>query len=296
MPIYWNIPLVLLSVLVAVIGSFAALAHAQRMRESSGRAVTLWMLAGAFTLALAIWSMHFIGMLAFHLPIRVAFDPSLSFLSILPAIAASFLSFRVLREPSISAGNILVSGIFMGVGISVMHYTGMAALKLSPPISYDPLIFGMSVAIAVIASWGALLMMYQGEHIRMSKLPRFALGAVIMGSAIAGMHYTAIVGAHIQPGSVCLVDATRGIEPNILALLVSLISIFWFGGGVLASLFEQRNSQTLSALELAHEERQQLAERQAAEISLSLRDSRESLQRVLDSVAEGIYGVDMDGR
>ncbi len=269
------------------------------MRESSGHAATLWMLAGALTLGLAVWSMHFIGMLAFHLPIPIAYDPALTILSAIPAIAAALLGFKVLREPRISTGRILISGLWMGVGISVMHYTGMATLMLSPAVSYDPLIFCLSVSIAVIASWGALLMMYRGERVKMPTLPRFALGAVIMGLAIAGMHYTAMLGAHIQPGSMCMVDATR-IEPKILALLVSLISLCWFGGGILASLFDQRiarqNAQTLAALEQAHGELARRAEQQAAEMTLSLSDSRESLQRLLDSVAEGIYGVDMKGR
>ena len=289
----------LLSVLVAMIGSFTALAHAQRMRESSGHAATLWMVAGGFTLGLAVWSMHFIGMLAFHLPIPIAYDPTLTILSAIPAIAAALLGFKVLRESRISTPRILISGLLMGAGISVMHYTGMAALKMSPDVSYDPLIFSLSVVIAVIASWGALLLMYQGERVKMPTLPRFALGAVIMGSAIAGMHYTAMLGAQIPPGSQCMVDATR-IEPNILALLVSLTSLLWFGGGILASLLDQRvarqNAQTLIALEQAHGELQQQAEQQAAAMTLSLHDSRESLQRVLDSVAEGIYGVDLKGR
>jgi diguanylate cyclase (GGDEF)-like protein/PAS domain S-box-containing protein len=136
-----------------------------------------------------------------------------------------------------------------------MHYTGMAALKMSPEISYDPLIFILSVAIAIIASWGALLMMYQGERIKLSLLPRFALGGVIMGLAISGMHYTAMLGANIQPNSMCLAGAAR-VAPDILAIIVSLICLLWFGGGILATLFDQRmarrNAQALAQLEQTH--------------------------------------------
>ena len=127
-------------------------------------------------LGLAIWSMHFIGMLAFHLPIPLGYDLPLTLLSALPAIAAAMLGFYVLREPDISTVRIIVSGLLMGMGISIMHYTGMAALRMSPPISYDPLIFILSVAIAVIASWGALLMMYQGERVKLPPMLRFVLG------------------------------------------------------------------------------------------------------------------------
>ena len=257
MLIVWNIPLVLLSVLVAAIGSFTALTHAQRMRESSGRSARIWMIVGGLTLGLAIWSMHFIGMLAFHLPIPLGYDLALTLLSALPAIAAALLCFYVLREPDISAVRIVVSGLLMGMGISTMHYTGMAALRMFPPISYDPLIFILSVAIAVIASCGALLMMYQGERVKLPPMLRFVLGGVIMGLAISGMHYTAMLGANIASGSMCMVDAMP-VAPDTLALLVSLISLFWFGGGILAVLFDRRmarqNAQALAQLEQTHKQ------------------------------------------
>ena len=255
MLIVWEIPLVLLSVLVAMLGSFTALAHAQRMRDSSGRTAHRWMIAGGITLGLAIWSMHFIGMLALHLPIPLGYDLPLTLISALPAIAAALLGFYVLREPDISTVRIVVSGLWMGTGISIMHYTGMAALEMSPPISYDPLIFILSVTVAVIASWGALLMMYQGERVKLAPMPRFALGGVIMGLAISGMHYTAMLGANIAPGSICMVGASE-VAPGVLALLVSLTSLFWFGGGILAALFDQRmarqNTQALAQLEQEH--------------------------------------------
>jgi diguanylate cyclase (GGDEF)-like protein/PAS domain S-box-containing protein len=298
MPIYWNISLVILSVLVAMIGSLTALTHAQRMRESSGRPAMWWMIVGSLTLGNAIWSMHFIGMLAFHLPIPLSYDLSLTLLSVIPAIASSLLAFIVLRNTHISLPRLLISGLVMGAGISVMHYTGMGALRMSPPINYDPPVFILSVVIAVVASWGALLMMYQGEHIKLKPLPRFVFGALVMGLAISGMHYTAMLGVRIQPDSLCL-SAASSLEPNMLVLLVSLVSLFWFGGGILATLFDQRmarqNERALAKLAKLHEETQLRAQQQAEEMTQSLRDSHETLQRVLNSIAEGICGVDTKG-
>jgi diguanylate cyclase (GGDEF)-like protein/PAS domain S-box-containing protein len=257
------------------------------------------MIVGSITLGTAIWSMHFIGMLAFHLPIPLSYDPLLTLLSIVPAVAASLLGFRVLRDPQVSPRRLLASGLLMGAGISAMHYTGMAALKMSPPIDYSSPVVALSVAIAVAASWGALLMMYRGERVSLPPLLRSALGALVMGLAISGMHYTAMHGLSIQPGSMCL-STGWSLEPGILALLVAITSLFWFGGGILASLFDKRmarqNAQALAELKQAHGELQRRAERQAGEMTQSLRDSHEALQRVLDSVAEGIYGVDRDGR
>ena len=228
-----------LSVLVAVAGSLTALAHAQRMRESHGRTALLWMVTGSITLGLAVWSMHFIGMLAFHLPIPLAYDLTLTLISIVPVTAAALLGFRVLREQHVSIRRLVLVGLLMGMGISGMHYSGMAALKMSPAISYDPLILALSVAVAVIASWGALLMMYRGDHVKLPVLPRYLLGASIMGLAISGMHYTGMAGVYIQPGSLCLAGSTY-IEPNLLAVMVAVSSLFWFGGGILAVLFDQR--------------------------------------------------------
>lgn len=253
----WNIPLVILSVLIAIIGSFTALAHAQRMRQSSGHSARAWMLIGGITLGFTIWSMHFIGMLAFHLPIPISYDLVLTYVSVLPAIAAALLGFYAMNTPSVSTPRIIVSGLVMGSGISIMHYTGMAALKISPAIGYDPLVFILSVAIAIIASWGALLMMYQGEHVNLPPMLRFGLGGVIMGSAISGMHYTAMIGINIQPNSMCLAGAEL-VSPHILAIMVSLISLLWFGGGIIAVLFDQRmarqNAQALAKLEQTHKQ------------------------------------------
>ena len=299
MQIIWDVSLVFLSVLVVMIGSFTALTHAQRMRASTGRVATLWMVAGSVTLGMAAWSMHFIGMLALQLPVPIAFDPTLTILSALWAIAAALLVFYGLREPIISIRRIVVSGLLMGAGFSAMHYTGMAAIEMSPAISYDPLIFSMSIAITIIAAWGALLVMYRGERVKLPALPRFMLGAVIMGLAISGMHYTAMIGVHIQPDSVSIADGSR-IEPNFLAALVMISSLFWFAGGILASWFDQhmarQNALALAELEREHVELHARAAEHAAEITQSLRESEEQLRMTLRCAPDAVLICEDDGR
>lgn len=173
-------------------GSFTALSHAERMRESTGYQAIAWMVAGDVTLGMAVWSMHFIGMLAFQLPTPIAYDRLLTFLSVLPAIAAALLGFYLLRSPKLQLKKIVIGGFFMGIGITVMHYTGMAALKMQPAITYDLTIFILSVIIAITAAIGALLIVYGGEKTGWHPLAQHLLGALIMGFAIAGMHYTAM--------------------------------------------------------------------------------------------------------
>ncbi|MEB0164667.1 MHYT domain-containing protein, partial [Glaciimonas sp. CA11.2] len=118
---------------------------------------------GAGTLGVAIWSMHFIGMLAFNMPIRMAYDISLIALSIVPAIAGTLAAFLLVQNQKLTLDRILIGGTVMGLGIAAMHYTGMAALKMQPAISYDPLLFSLSIFIAIAASIGALLIVFSGE-------------------------------------------------------------------------------------------------------------------------------------
>lgn len=257
MPISWSINLVVLSVLIAMFGSFTALSHAERMRESKGYQATVWMVAGGVTLGMAIWSMHFIGMLAFHLPIPLGYDIRLTFISILPAIAAALLGFYLLRSPKLQISKIVFGGFLMGIGITAMHYTGMAALKMLPEISYNPAIFALSIVIAITAAIGALLIVYGGEKTSLHPLIQHMVGAVIMGFAIAGMHYTAMAGAEFAPGSICSVGALK-IEPNLLALIITSGCFLLFSGGSFANLLDRH-----MALDYMREAHAQLEAQQA---------------------------------
>ncbi len=275
----------LLSVLLAVVGSFTALTHAQRMRESSGRVASLWMLAGGITLGLAVWSMHFLGMLAFHLPVPLSYDPLLTLLSAVPVVAASLLGFHLLREREIASWRLAVGGVLMGLGIAAMHYTGMAALKMSPAIDYAPPVFALSVALAIFAAWGALRLMYLGGPERRPTLPRYLVGAAVMGAAISGMHYTAMAGADIRPDSVCLAGPAS-MEPKVLAVLVALTSLSWFGGGILASLFDQgranQSAAVLKQLEQTYLETLGRSEELAYSMTRSLRESEARFRQMFE--------------
>ncbi|MEQ1487839.1 MAG: EAL domain-containing protein [Methylotenera sp.] len=280
-------------------GSFTALAHAARMRQSQGKSAFVWMLTGGITLGLAIWSMHFIGMLAFHLPIPLSYDLSLTVLSALPAIGAALLGFYVIHTAFVSNLRIFVASLIMGAGISTMHYTGMAALKMLPAIEYNSTYYALSVLIAIVASWGALLMMYRGEKIKLPEYLRFALGSLVMGLAISGMHYTGMQGLAIASGSVCLADTTR-IDRDILAIIVSVASLFWFGGGVLAALFDQRiarqNSQALKELQLAHATLEQSANELAATMTRDLTESERKMRSVVEGALDCIVMMDGTGK
>lgn len=288
-----------LSVLVAVVGSFTALAHAARMRHSQGQSAFVWMLVGGITLGMAIWTMHFIGMLAFHLPIPLSYDLSLTLLSALPAIAGSLLGFYALRTSMVTNFRIFFVSLLMGAGISTMHYTGMSALKLMPEPEYNFSIYALSILIAIVASWVALLMMYRGEQVKLPEYIRFSLGSLVMGFAISGMHYTSMQGMTINPASICAAGAAR-IDGEILAIIVSLASLLWFGGGILAALFDQRiarqNTQALLDLQQANTNLEQSAKDIATAMLHDLSESEMKMRSVVEGALDCIVMMDDKGR
>src|SRR3989442_4147575 len=223
----YDLRLVALSVVVAAIASYAALDLAGRVSTSKGKASAAWLLGGALAMSAGIWSMHFIGMLAFSLPVPLAYDIGITILSMLAAVAASGVALYTVRRPAMTPGNVTLAGTIMGAGICVMHYTGMAAMRMSPPIAYDPVLFVASVLVAIIASLSALWIAFQLRQ-RYSAIAVFAkLGsAVVMGFAIAGMHYTGMAAARFAPDSVCLAaDSTCGTKPASLALVIGVITV-----------------------------------------------------------------------
>ena len=199
--------LVALSVAIAIIASYTALdlAGCVSSGTSSPRKSWTWLGAGAISMGSGIWSMHFIGMLAFHLPIPVAYSLPISLLSMLLAIVVSAIALFILRRPGLSRRDLLAGAALMGSGIASMHYTGMMAMQMSPRIQYDPPLFVASVLIAMGASLAALLIAAQLRGLRSTRARLAKLASAgIMGLAIAGMHYTGMAAARFSAGSICL--------------------------------------------------------------------------------------------
>jgi NO-binding membrane sensor protein with MHYT domain len=154
--------LVSLSVVIAIIASYVALDLSAHLADSRGtRSATLWLIGGACAMGIGIWSMHFIGMLAFSLPIRMAYDLPLTLGSLLIAIVVSGLALNLVSRQHLGHVNLAFAGMLMGVGIAAMHYAGMAAMSMDPAIRYDPLLFGLSILIAVLASIVALNLLHR---------------------------------------------------------------------------------------------------------------------------------------
>ena len=232
---YW---LVVGSVIVAVLASYTALDLATRITASRGRNARLWLFGGAFSMGTGIWSMHFIGMLAFSLPIPMGYDAPMTLLSMLIAIVVSgFALFLVSRE-NLAWQNLLLGGVLMGLGIASMHYTGMAAMQTSPPIQYDALLFIASIVIAILASLAALAIAFTLRKDSLWMVYAKYLAAVIMGLAITGMHYTGMAAAQFAPDTICL--SGPSVDNSWMAGTIALVTFLVLSTTRVLSAFDAR--------------------------------------------------------
>jgi diguanylate cyclase (GGDEF)-like protein len=195
-------PYVALSICIATVAAYLALMLSERLGESRGRGRYLWLGAGAMVMGLGIWAMHFTGMLAFSLPITVMYDLPMVGLSLLAAIGASAVALFVVSRPNMSRTSWLAGGVLMGTGVAGMHYIGMAAMRMSARPSWNVVLIGLSLIIAVAASLVALSFAFRLRSIAKPQAAWLRVGASgVMGIAIAGMHYCGMAAATFVPTS-----------------------------------------------------------------------------------------------
>ncbi|HEX4310075.1 MAG TPA: EAL domain-containing protein [Acidobacteriaceae bacterium] len=244
---HYDVGLVVVSLIMAVLASYAALDLASRVSAARGRVAVWWLACGSVAMGIGIWSMHFIGMLAFRLPIAMGFDPTVTFLSLLIAIASSLFALWIVCQSHLSWPRLLTSALIMGAGVSAMHYIGMSSMRMAPGIHYNLPLFLLSVAIAVVASGAALWMAF---HLRRGdrrvRLLR-AAAAVVMGLAIAGMHYTGMAAARFPADSHCL-TADSGVTTGWLALLITVFASAVLSIALITSVLDLRLEQRTALL------------------------------------------------
>jgi signal transduction histidine kinase/CheY-like chemotaxis protein len=257
---YYETPLVLVSILVAIFASYTTLRLAERVTSAHGRAVYAWTAGGALAMGSGIWAMHFIGMLAFRLPIPVGYDLRDTLLSLLLPIVVSGMALWQASRHELHWKRLASSALLMGIGINAMHYTGMAAMHMEPGIAYDPSLFALSVLIAIVASAGALWIAFRLRRSFPHVVLARAGAAIVLGIAIVGMHYTGMAAARFPLGSVCRA-ATAGVSQDGLAVLVVAASLFILTVALLSSVFDARlesNALVLAASQASAAERQAL--------------------------------------
>jgi diguanylate cyclase (GGDEF)-like protein len=258
----YNTLLVAASLFVAILASYTALDMAGRITTAQGRAARWWLAGGASAMGVGIWSMHFIGMLAFSLPIPLGYDPAITLLSLLIAIASSVFALWLVGQDHLPWTRLSLGAILMGLGIASMHYTGMAAMRMVPLIHYIPSLFILSIVIAIVASGAALWIAFHLRRPR-SRVHRYrAAAGVVMGIAIVGMHYTGMAAAQFSLGSICGA-ATGGVSSGWLALLVIIVTMAILAIALIISVLdmrlESRTSKLAVSLAEANEELTYLA-------------------------------------
>ncbi|AWX55722.1 bifunctional diguanylate cyclase/phosphodiesterase [Brevibacillus brevis] len=234
--------LVILSYLIAVAASFSALNLAARVSISKGKHQLLWLIFGATTMGLGIWSMHFVGMLALTLPIKVLYDMEYVILSVILAIFVSSIALFTVTKSNLNARQLGIAGILMAAGISGMHYVGMAAMIIE--ITYDMWIVILSIIIAATASAAALWLLFYFRRDQSKYAYLYKLGSsLIMGAAIAGMHYTGMVAAHFYVTELPTTEVETQIESETLAYIIVLATFLLIGITLFGLFINKRLSQ-----------------------------------------------------
>ncbi|MGB3767913.1 MAG: MHYT domain-containing protein [Phormidesmis sp.] len=227
----YNIPLVSLSVLIAMLASYTALDLAGRITAAKGKIQAVWLTCGAMAMGLGIWSMHFIGMLAFRLPFAVEYDFKTVVVSVLPAVGVSGLALFLVSREKFGPVQLTVGSLLMGGGIAAMHYIGMAAMHSTAIIEYDTQVVALSVLIAIAVSFVGLFLSFQlREENSLKQLWKRLLAAAVMGSAIPTMHYTGMAAAHFAPAvgiaSMAKLQPPTNATPIAIAVVGSTLVLF----------------------------------------------------------------------
>ncbi len=263
--------LVLMSLCIAVFTSGMALQLADVARDSETawwRQITI--LTGSLALGAGVWSMHFIGMLAFQLCAEVRFDLDVTLLSMLPSLAASWVALSVLARRNLSLLQLCIGGLLVGAGIGAMHYSGMAAMQMAPLLRYDPWMFGVSILVAVGLAILALWVRF-GLEGRLPALWALLLSALVMGLAISGMHYTGMKAARFV-GVAESAHPIAVVDSLYLGAAISLIT-------VALTVF------VVAANALLRYRR----------ISLQLQASEQHLRSIFDTALDSILTIDHTG-
>lgn len=221
----YNPYLVVLSAFIAVLASYTALELASRITASQGFIRKLWLTGGAIAMGTGIWAMHFIAMLAFSIPLFISYHLGIVLISLIAAIFASAQALFIIGRPKPTPLAVLVSSCIMGIGIAIMHYTGMAAMQMPAILRYKPSLFLLSVIIAILVSLVALKLSIKFREQALMRRTGLKLAtAILMGGAVLSMHYTGMAAAMFKPDLTKLVKAA-GLDNLSLAYIVCLFTL-----------------------------------------------------------------------
>jgi PAS domain S-box-containing protein len=244
----YDTPLVLLSLFIAFLASYAALGIVAKMQSSTslmGR--NLWLVFGAISLGNGIFAMHFLGMVAHILPIQVSYDFYLTLFSGFLAVLASALGLHFAALKKRSKLNHISGGIAVGVGISGMHYMGMMSMLLNAKMVFDPLLFILSILAAILLAITALHAKHLTNNwmqLQSGKILERVTSPLIMSLAISGMHYIAMTATFFFPLESGISEVATGMDSNELSMAVSGLVLLTIISSLLVTKLNQKDLAT----------------------------------------------------
>ena len=240
--------LVIVSILVAVATCYAAFSMEELVFKTAYKKFEKSILvASGLILGLAIWAMHFVGMLAIHLPESYHFDLGLTTLSYMVGAIASIFAVWLTSRPTLPLPRLILGAVFMGLGIAGMHYTGMMALTVEYyQMHYDPLLVICSVLIAISGAGLSFFFIFKYKSAVRYRIGLKAIVALLMALSIVGMHYTGMVATYFDASIIKALNAAQTEQSVLLFTIIfitSLVFVAGFAVAVLESRLEERNQQ-----------------------------------------------------
>jgi len=230
--------LVTLSVALAMFAAYTALDLAGRVTAARDWTRVLWLAGGSISMGLGIWAMHYIGMLAFSLPVPVLYHYPTVIVSLLAAIAASAVALFTVSRVRMGVAQQVIGSLIMGGGIAAMHYIGMAAMRVPAMMEYNWLRVALSIVLAVVISFVALILSFQARDEKGTSW-RKAFSALGMGSAIPLMHYTGMWAVSFHASNVAP-DATNAVGISELgAAAIGVVTFAVMGGAIVTSMLDR---------------------------------------------------------
>jgi PAS domain S-box-containing protein len=288
----YDFGLVALSVVIAMAAAYAALDLAGRVTAADAGARLAWLTGGASAMGVGIWSMHYIGMLAFSLPVPVRYHWPTVLVSLLPAIFSSGVALYVVSRRQMGALQAVLGSIVMGSGIAAMHYIGMAAMRLRAMCAYSPGLVTLSIVLAVAISLVALWLTFRAREENKIAGWQKTASALVMGAAIPVMHYTGMAAAKFFPSSETP-DQTHAVDVSSLGITgITAVTLIILGLAVLTSFIDRQFAAQASELKSSEERYRQLVE--SAQVILWRRSTETSQFSFVNPQAEALLGYSVE--
>lgn len=234
--------LVILSIFIASLAAYSALVVLERIWATSNKnTLNIWLWLGAFVMGVGVWAMHFTGMLAFMLPVPMKISPLITFISAIPPVLGTYVALKILSKRLFSFWWIQIGSLSLAVGIGTMHFVGMEAMVMDAYMHYNFFLFAGSIVIAHVLATVALYTRVIVKTTEDSRAYWRIFSAFIMGSAVAGMHYTAMAAVRYYAVPDFFLDHDMmSLDSLVLSLIIFALVALFVGVTIIATLVDRR--------------------------------------------------------